>query len=73
MVAKTEPTALELSQPFSAVPTCPAHHTKKGPSFSDGPLLVININRGTNELNFADRGSEVNISGDRLAFVQTNA
>jgi hypothetical protein len=46
----------------------------KGPAVSDGPLeIVFKINWGTNELSFADRGDVVNISGDRLAFVQTNA
>ena len=44
---------------------------EKGPAVSDGPLLAININRGTNELSFADQVGEVNISLDRLAFVQT--
>jgi len=44
------------------------------PAVSDGPLgFGIDINWGTNELSFADLDGAVNISGDRLAFVQTNA
>jgi hypothetical protein len=45
----------------------------KGPAVSDGPLVVININRGTNKASFADQGHDVNITIDRLDFVQTLA
>ena len=38
---------------------------KKGPVVSDGPLVSININRGTNEAIFADHRGGVNISKDR--------
>jgi hypothetical protein len=57
---------LRSRPPFSA-----PLRAQKGPAVSDGPLLAININRGTNELSFADQVGEVNISLDRLAFVQT--
>jgi hypothetical protein len=46
---------------------------EKGPAVSGGPLFAIKINRGTNERSFADLGDIVNISLDRLAFVQTYA
>jgi hypothetical protein len=46
---------------------------QKGSVVFDGPLFAININRGTNKASFADQGDEVNISIDRLAFVQTPA
>jgi hypothetical protein len=46
---------------------------QKGPAVSDGPWVAININGGTNETSFADQKGGVNISIDRLAFVQTRA
>src|SRR5689334_8216407 len=50
-----------------------AYSSKKARRFRRTFGIGIDINWGTNELSFADYAGAVNISGDRLAFVETNA